>query len=98
MLGPPMRRHGCRTSDRVIPLVTSHAPMLSRTLLYTAITRAGQLVVIVSQEKALSLAVRDWGRTPRQTALGGLIGGTLHFGVGAGPRHARRRWRGGPGP
>ena len=48
----------------VIPLVTSHAPMLGRTLLYTALTRARQLVVIVGQQKALYLAVRDWRREP----------------------------------
>jgi exodeoxyribonuclease V alpha subunit len=64
----------------VIPLVTSHAPMLGRTLLYTALTRARQLVVIVGQKKALFLAVRDWRRTARQTALGGLLDGTLRFG------------------
>ena len=63
----------------VIPLVTSHAPMLGRTLLYTALTRARQLVVIVGQKKALSLAVRDWRRAPRHTALGGLLDGTLRF-------------------
>jgi exodeoxyribonuclease V alpha subunit len=64
----------------VIPLVTSHAPMLGRTLLYTALTRARQLVVIVGQKKALYLAVRDWRRAPRHTALGGLLDGTLRFG------------------
>ena len=64
----------------VIPLVTSHAPMLGRTLLYTALTRARQLVVIVGQRKALYLAVRDWRRTPRHTALDGLLDGTLRLG------------------
>jgi UvrD-like helicase C-terminal domain len=64
----------------VIPLVTSHAPMLERTLRYTALTRARQLVVIVGQKRALFLAVRDWRRAPRHTALGGLLGGTLRFG------------------
>jgi exodeoxyribonuclease V alpha subunit len=71
----------------VIPLVTSHAPMLGRTLLYTALTRARRLVVIVGQKKALSLAVRDWRRAERHTALGGLLGGSLSFswmGVAAG--------------
>src|SRR5215216_5370482 len=52
----------------VIPLLTSHAPLLGRTLLYTALTRARQLVVIVGQKQALYLAVRDWRRTARQTA------------------------------
>jgi hypothetical protein len=61
----------------VIPLLTNHAPMLSRTLLYTALTRARELVVLVGQKKALSLAVRDWRRVPRHTALDGLLGGTM---------------------
>jgi exodeoxyribonuclease V alpha subunit len=61
----------------VIPLLTSHAPMLSRTLLYTALTRARQLVVLVGQSKALSLAIRDWRQTPRYTALAGLLQGTM---------------------
>ncbi len=63
----------------VIPLMTSHAAILGRTLLYTAVTRAKQLVVVVGQRKALGLAVRDWRRTPRHTALAGVLGGTLHF-------------------
>ena len=64
----------------VIPLLTSHAAMLGRTLLYTAVTRARRLVVIVGQQQALALAVRDWRRAPRHTALGGLLDGTLRFG------------------
>jgi exodeoxyribonuclease V alpha subunit len=63
----------------VMPLLTSHAVMLGRTLLYTAFTRARQLVVLVGQPKALRLAVRDWRREPRQTALAGLLTGTLSF-------------------
>jgi exodeoxyribonuclease V alpha subunit len=63
----------------VIPLLTTHAAMLSRTLLYTAFTRAQRLVVIVGQWKALALAVRDWRRTDRHTALGGLLAGQTHF-------------------
>jgi exodeoxyribonuclease V alpha subunit len=66
----------------VIPLVTSHAPMLARTLLYTAMTRARRLLVIVGQKKALYLAVRDQRRAPGHTALGGLLDGTLRFGWG----------------
>ncbi len=63
----------------VIPLVTSHAVLLSRTLLYTALTRARRLVVLVGQKKALFLAVRDWRRTERHTALGELLTGALRF-------------------
>jgi exodeoxyribonuclease V alpha subunit len=63
----------------VIPLVTAHAALLGRTLLYTAFTRARRLVVIVGQLKALSMAVRDWRRAPRYTALGGLLDGTTRY-------------------
>jgi exodeoxyribonuclease V alpha subunit len=63
----------------VIPLLTSHAAILGRTLLYTAVTRAKQIVVIVGQRKALGLAVRDWRRKPRHTALSGVLDGTLRL-------------------
>ena len=63
----------------VLPLLTSHAPMLGRTLLYTALTRAKQLVVLVGQRRALHLAVKDWRRTERTTALEPLLMGTLEF-------------------
>jgi hypothetical protein len=35
--------------------------------------------VIVGQKKALYLAVLDWRRAPRHTALGGLLEETLRF-------------------
>jgi len=63
----------------VLPLVTNHAALLSRTLLYTALTRARLLVILVGQTKALSLAVRNWRQAPRQTALGGLLDGSTRF-------------------
>ena len=53
----------------VIPLHTQHFPMLQRNLLYTAITRGKQLVVIVGSRKALSLAVRRADTKHRYTAL-----------------------------
>ena len=53
----------------VIPLHTQHYLMLRRNLLYTALTRGKQLVVLVGSKKALGIAVRavDTGR--RYTAL-----------------------------
>ena len=71
--------------------------MLGRTLLYTAVTRARRLVVVVGQRKALSLAVGDWRRAPRATALQGLLQGTFAFrwpapepAAGDGCRRSRR--------
>jgi exodeoxyribonuclease V alpha subunit len=43
----------------VIPIHTQHFVMLQRNLLYTAITRARRLVVLVGTRKALALAVRN---------------------------------------
>jgi exodeoxyribonuclease V alpha subunit len=43
----------------VIPVHTQHFVMLQRNLLYTAVTRARRLVVLVGTRKALSLAVRN---------------------------------------
>jgi exodeoxyribonuclease V alpha subunit len=63
----------------VLPLLTNHAMMLGRTLLYTAFTRAKRLVVVVGQRKALGLAVRDWRRAARSTSLEGLLTGALDF-------------------
>ena len=41
----------------IIPLLTSHYMLLQRNLLYTAITRARELVVIVGSKKAIGMAV-----------------------------------------
>jgi exodeoxyribonuclease V alpha subunit len=73
------KAQGAEFPAMVMPLLTSHAVMLGRTLLYTGLTRARQLVVFVGQSKALRLAVRDWRRDPRHTALEGLLLNTLHF-------------------
>jgi hypothetical protein len=37
------------------------------------------VVVLVGQWRALALAVRDWRRSARQTALAGLLRGELRF-------------------
>jgi len=43
----------------VIPIHTQHFVMLQRNLLYTAVTRARKLVVLVGSRKALGIAVRN---------------------------------------
>jgi exodeoxyribonuclease V alpha subunit len=72
----------------VIPLLMTHAPMLGRTLLYTALTRARQLVVIVGQKRALALAVKDWRRAARHTALDGLLSGSIAYAWPPSVQHA----------
>jgi exodeoxyribonuclease V alpha subunit len=53
----------------VAPVLTSHYMMLQRNLLYTAVTRARQLAVLVGQPKALSIAVRNGKVAERYTGL-----------------------------
>lgn len=53
----------------VIPLVTGHRVMLQRNLLYTAITRARRLVVLVGSRRALSMAVERADQAFRRSAL-----------------------------
>lgn len=53
----------------IIPLSTSHYIMLQRNLLYTAITRAKQKVVIIGSKKALMTAVQSNRTQKRYTLL-----------------------------
>ena len=53
----------------VAPLVTQHYVMLQRNILYTAITRASKLVVVVGDPKAVGIAVRNTRVTRRNTRL-----------------------------
>jgi exodeoxyribonuclease V alpha subunit len=53
----------------VIPMLTGHYMMLQRNLLYTAVTRARRLVVLVGQPRAISLAVRNGKVADRFTGL-----------------------------
>ncbi|HOI95762.1 MAG TPA: ATP-dependent RecD-like DNA helicase [Syntrophobacter fumaroxidans] len=53
----------------VFPLLTQHFMMLRRNLLYTAITRARKLVVVVGSRKALAIAVRNNDTDRRFTLL-----------------------------
>ena len=53
----------------IIPVHTQHYVMLQRNLIYTAITRGKQLVLLVGTEKALGMAVRSTGSGKRITRL-----------------------------
>ena len=43
----------------VIPVATQHFMLLQRNLIYTGVTRARKLVVLIGQTKALAMAVRN---------------------------------------
>lgn len=63
------RSQGSEYPAVVIPITTSAWMMLQRNLLYTAITRAKKLVVLVGSRRALAAAVRTVGAGHRHTAL-----------------------------
>ena len=54
----------------VIPVQTQHYPMLQRNLLYTGVTRGKTLVVLVGQQKAVAIAVRNVSGRRRWSKLG----------------------------
>jgi exodeoxyribonuclease V alpha subunit len=53
----------------VMPILTQHYMMLQRNLLYTAVTRARKLVVLVGNKRAIAIAVKNNKVTQRYTAL-----------------------------
>jgi exodeoxyribonuclease V alpha subunit len=53
----------------VVPLTTQHALMLQRNLLYTAVTRARRLCVLVGSRRALSMALGNVERARRESFL-----------------------------
>ncbi len=61
----------------VIPMLTSHYMMLQRNLLYTGVTRARQLAVLVGQPKAISIAVRNGKVAERYTGLAERLTGNV---------------------
>ncbi|TJZ55905.1 ATP-dependent RecD-like DNA helicase [Streptomyces piniterrae] len=71
------RSQGSEYPAVVIPVTTSAWMMLQRNLLYTAVTRAKRLVVLVGSRKALGQAVRTVSAGRRCTALDHRLGGAL---------------------
>jgi exodeoxyribonuclease V alpha subunit len=54
----------------VVPLLTTHFVMLSRNLVYTAVTRAKRLCVMVADPRAIRMALGEERREERVTRLG----------------------------
>ncbi|MBA3827062.1 MAG: AAA family ATPase, partial [Ktedonobacterales bacterium] len=63
------RAQGSEYPAVVLPLVMQHALLLQRNLLYTAITRAKRLCIIVGEERALRYAIYNDEVATRNTAL-----------------------------
>jgi exodeoxyribonuclease V alpha subunit len=68
------KSQGSEFTSVVVPVMTQHYLMLQRNLLYTAVTRARQLVVLVGQRRAISIAVRNNRVAERYSGLGVRLG------------------------
>ncbi|MFF5444562.1 ATP-dependent RecD-like DNA helicase [Streptomyces sp. NPDC012888] len=74
------RSQGSEYPAVVIPVTTSAWTMLQRNLLYTAVTRAKKLVVLVGSRKALGQAVRTVSAGRRYTAVAPRLSGRIPVG------------------
>jgi len=57
----------------IMPLLTQHFKMLFRNLIYTGLTRARKLAVLVGTRKALAMAVKNQDASQRQIYLKELL-------------------------
>ncbi|MFD5885566.1 ATP-dependent RecD-like DNA helicase [Streptomyces sp. NPDC060334] len=74
------RSQGSEYPAVVIPVTTGAWMMLQRNLLYTAVTRAKKLVVLVGSRKALGQAVRTVSAGRRYTAVAPRLSGRIPVG------------------
>ncbi|HUR29131.1 MAG TPA: ATP-dependent RecD-like DNA helicase [Planctomycetota bacterium] len=70
------RSQGSEYPAVVVPLVMAHSLMLQRNLLYTAITRARKLLVLVGSRRALQVAIENSEPSLRRSALAARLGWT----------------------
>jgi exodeoxyribonuclease V alpha subunit len=64
------KAQGCEFPAVVVPVASQHYMLLQRNLLYTAITRARRLVVLVGTRRALRIALSNRQAEARYTRLG----------------------------
>jgi exodeoxyribonuclease V alpha subunit len=53
----------------ILPIYMTHYVMLSRNLIYTGLTRAKKLAIIIGSNKAIGMAVRQVNQQQRYTRL-----------------------------
>jgi exodeoxyribonuclease V alpha subunit len=63
------KSQGSEYAAVIMPLLTQHYIMLQRNLLYTAITRAKKLMVLIGSPKALAIAIKNNKVKERYTNL-----------------------------
>jgi exodeoxyribonuclease V alpha subunit len=57
----------------IMPILTQHYVLLQRNLIYTAVTRGRELVVLVGTAKALAIGVKNDRTQKRYTYLEGRL-------------------------
>ncbi len=67
------KSQGSEFAAVIIPVLSQHFKMLFRNLIYTGLTRARKLAVLVGTRKALAMAVANADTSRRQTALAHLL-------------------------
>jgi exodeoxyribonuclease V alpha subunit len=67
------KSQGSEFAAVIMPILTQHFKMLFRNLVYTGLTRARRLAVLIGTRKALAMAVRRQDTSRRQTALQQLL-------------------------
>lgn len=63
------KSQGSEYAAVIVPILTQHFVMLSRNLIYTAVTRGKKLVVLVADPRAVGLALAETRREDRRTYL-----------------------------
>ena len=69
------KAQGSQARAIVVPIYRGHHIMLTRNLVYTAVTRAQEVCVVVGERGALQVAVRRADARLRHTRLGELVAG-----------------------
>ena len=63
------KSQGCEFPAVVLPILSQHNIMLQRNLLYTAVTRAKHLLVLIGSKRAILTATANTRQAPRYSLL-----------------------------
>ena len=63
------KQQGSQADTVVVVMTMSHFPMLSRNLLYTAVTRAERRLILIGDRKAFAMAAKKELENKRMTGL-----------------------------
>jgi len=69
------KSQGCEFKAVIIPVSTQHFIMLQRNLIYTAVTRAKKICILVGTAKAMSIAIKNDSALKRNSRLTDLLAG-----------------------